>query len=67
MRFPQRAEDRFFEVSACTSETHDASPVDRDELTGDEPREFADLENAMGRAVVNHGDSWRTATGTWRP
>ena len=60
MRLPQRAEDRFFKVSACASKIHSTPPTDKDELAGDESREFADLENAMGRAVVDHGNSSRT-------
>ena len=54
MRLPQRAEDRFFEVSTYASEIHDAPPVDKDELAGYEPRQFANLENVTG-CVVNHG------------
>ena len=34
---------------------HGALLVDWDELTGDELRQFADLENTMGCAVVDHG------------
>ena len=67
MRLPQRAEDRFFKVSACASKIHSTPPTDKDELAGDESREFADLENAMGRAVVDHGNSSRTKMGYWRP
>ena len=57
LRLPQRAEDGFFEGSTRASEIHGALPTDGNELTGDEPRQFVDPENAVGRAVVNHGSS----------
>ena len=56
MCLPKRAEDRFFEGSACASKIHGAFLADEDELAGDEPRQFADLENATGRAVMDHGN-----------
>ena len=55
MCFPQGAKNRFFEVPTRASEAHGTFPADGDELTGDEPRQFADPENAAGCAVVCHG------------
>ena len=52
---PKRAEDRFFEGSTYASKIYGAFLADEDELTGDEPRQFADLENATGRAIMDHG------------
>jgi len=34
---------------------HSVLRADKDELTGDDPRQFANLENAKGGVVVNHG------------
>ena len=53
---PKGAEGRFFEGSTCASKIHGGSSADEDELTGDEPRQFGNLENAIGRAVVDHGN-----------
>ena len=44
---PERAENRFLEVPTRTGEVHGALWTDRDELTGDEPRQFTDLENVV--------------------
>ena len=55
LRLPERAEDWFFEGPTRASKAQGAFSADEDELAGDEPRQFADLENAMGRAVVGHG------------
>jgi len=53
---PERAEDRFFEGPTRASKIHGALfCADEDELTGDEPRQFANLENAIGCAVMDHG------------
>ena len=52
---PKCAEDWFFEGPTCASKVYGAFSADEDELAGDVPRQFADLENAMGRAVVDHG------------
>jgi len=53
---PKCAEDRFFKAPTCASKIHGAPlAVDEDKLAGDMPRQFADLENAMGRAVMDHG------------
>ena len=53
---PERTEGRFFEGPTCASKVHGASSADEDELAGDEPRQFADLENVMRRAVMDgHG------------
>ena len=53
--FPQRAEDGFFEISAYASGMHGVLSVGKDELAGDEPFEFADLEKAIVCVVVDHG------------
>ena len=56
LSLPKYAENWFFEAPTCASKVHGApSAVDEDELAGDVPRQFADLENAMGRAVMGHG------------
>lgn len=55
---PQRAEDWFFEAPTCTSEIYGALLADEDEITGDESRQLANLENAVGRVVMDHGSSW---------
>ena len=53
---PKCAEDWFFEAPTCASKVHGAlSAVGEDELAGNEPRQFANLENVMGRAVMGHG------------
>jgi len=52
---PQNAEDGFLEVPRRAGETRGALSAGEDELTGDEPRQLADLKNAAGRAVVYHG------------
>lgn len=57
LRLPQRAEDWFFEVPACTSEIHGALLARKGQLTGDEPRQLGDLENATGCTVMYHGGS----------
>ena len=57
MCLPQRAKNRFFEVPTRASEVHGAFPADRDEPTGDEPRQFVVPENAVGCAVVRHDSS----------
>ena len=54
---PQRAEGRFFEVPTCSGEIRGAFPADEDELAGDNPRQFADLENALGRVAIHRGGS----------
>ena len=51
---PKGAEDRFFEGPTGASKIHGAFWADEDELTGDEPCQFADLENAIGRGIVDH-------------
>jgi len=57
---PKCAEDWFFEGPTCTSKVYGAfSAVDKDEFAGDEPRQFADPENAVGRAVMGHGSLCR--------
>ena len=54
---PKYAEDWFFEGPTCASKVHGTfSAADEDELAGDEPRQFVDLENAMGCAVTDHGN-----------
>ena len=52
---PEDVEDRFFEGPTCTSKIHGAFSAGGDELSGDEPRQFTNLENAIGCAVVDHG------------
>ena len=53
---PKCAEDWFFEAPTCASKVHGAPlAADEDKLAGDEPRQFVDLENAMGCAVTDHG------------
>ena len=52
---PQRAENRFFEVPTRASEVSGAFPADRNKLTGDGPRQFGNLENAVGYVAVDHG------------
>ena len=52
---PKCAEDWFFEAPTCTSKVHGAFSADEDEFFGDEPRQFTDLDNAMGCAVMGHG------------
>jgi len=42
-------------VPTCASEARGAFWTDEGELTGDEPRQFVDPENSMGRGVVDHG------------
>jgi len=62
LHLPERAEDRFFEGPTCTSKTHGTVfSTNEDELPGDEPRQFANLENAVGCAVVDHGGLFDTA------
>jgi len=51
---PKCAENRFFEGPTYASKVHGASSADEDELSGDKPRQFVNLENAMGRAVMDH-------------
>ena len=56
MRFPKRAKDWFFEGPTYASKIHGALfGADKDELTSDEPRQLANLENAIGRAAMDHG------------
>ena len=45
-------EDWLFEGPACTSKVHGALSAGENEMAGDEPRKFADPENAMRRAVT---------------
>ena len=52
-----------FEVSTRASEISGTFSVAGDELSGDKPRQFVNLENAMRCAVVDHDNSWRTAQG----
>ena len=52
---PERAEDRFFERSTCASKIHSAFSANEDELVGNEPRQFVNLEDGIGRAIVDHG------------
>lgn len=51
------AEDRPPEAPGGTNEIHGAIFADEHEPTGDESRQFANLEDAIGRAVVEHGGS----------
>ena len=59
---PKCAEDWFFEAPTCASKVYGTFGADEDDLVGDVPRQFADLENAMGRAraVVDHGRLYGT-------
>jgi len=54
LRLPERTEVRLFEGPTCASKVHGAFSADEDELAGDEPRQFVDLENSMRRAVMGH-------------
>ena len=56
MYLPKGAEVRLFEGPACASKVYGAFSADEDELAGDEPRQFADLENAVRCAVMGHGN-----------
>ena len=60
MCLPKCAEDWFFKGPTCASKVYGTFLADEDELAGDVPRQFADLENAMGRAVVDHGSLYGT-------
>ena len=55
MSLPQCTEDRFFKAPTCASEIHSVLSAGGDELTGDDPRQFTDLENAKGDVFVGHG------------
>ena len=59
LRLPKCAEDRFFEAPTCASKVYGTFSADEDELAGDVPRQFADLENAMGCAFMDHGSLCR--------
>ena len=50
------AENRFFEGTACASEIRSALLTDEDEITGDDSRQLADLENKKGCVVVDDGN-----------
>jgi len=56
-----------FEGATCASKVHGAFSADEDELAGDEPRQFVNLENAMGCAFMDHGGMlWSLAPVGWR-
>ena len=66
LNLPKCAEDGFFEGSTRTREVRCALWANEDELAGDEPRQFTNVEDARGRAVIDHRAEqlgWNLASG----